>query len=126
MSNLHRNGTPGPFDTLKDELVEFAWPGGYQVFYMDGEGTTLCAKCARKSEEIFRNGVLGDFAAWCANVNGDDGGVGGFLNPDTSASYANNWSWEEKLRPAAQGVNYEDSNLQCGECMEMIPASCGE
>ena len=30
-------------------LPEFAWPGGYPLFYLDGENSLLCAKCATKS-----------------------------------------------------------------------------
>ncbi len=33
------------------ELPEFAWPGGYPLYYFDGEGNNLCAGCARKNEE---------------------------------------------------------------------------
>jgi hypothetical protein len=34
---------------LKDgTLPAYAWPGGYPVFYLDGENCVLCPKCANK------------------------------------------------------------------------------
>ena len=33
----------------KGELPAFAWPGGYPMFYVDGDGQCLCATCATKS-----------------------------------------------------------------------------
>lgn len=32
-------------------LSKWAWPGGYPIFYLDVENNTLCANCARKSDE---------------------------------------------------------------------------
>ena len=32
-------------------LSAYAWPGGYVIGYLDGEGSTLCANCARKADE---------------------------------------------------------------------------
>lgn len=32
-------------------LSKWAWPGGYPIFYLDGEDSILCADCARKSDE---------------------------------------------------------------------------
>lgn len=31
------------------QLPSFAWPGGYPLFYLDGENSILCAKCATAS-----------------------------------------------------------------------------
>jgi len=31
------------------KLPAFAWPGGYPMFYLDKQGSTLCANCATKS-----------------------------------------------------------------------------
>lgn len=31
------------------QLPGFAWPGGYPIYYLDRENSTLCAKCATKS-----------------------------------------------------------------------------
>lgn len=30
-------------------LPAYAWPGGYPLFYLDGENSTLCPKCATAS-----------------------------------------------------------------------------
>ena len=32
-------------------LESWAWPGGYPIFYMDGDGSVLCPNCARTSDE---------------------------------------------------------------------------
>lgn len=31
------------------ELPSWAWPGGYPIYYLDGEDSVLCPKCANKS-----------------------------------------------------------------------------
>ena len=42
------------------QLSAFAWPGGYPIFYLDSQGSTLCPKCARKMDADH------DFAHWRA------------------------------------------------------------
>lgn len=32
------------------QLIEFAWPGGYPVFYLCQDGGVLCPTCARMAE----------------------------------------------------------------------------
>ena len=32
------------------ELPAYAWPGGYQIVYIAGDGETLCPKCANSPE----------------------------------------------------------------------------
>lgn len=32
------------------QLSAWAWPGGYPIYYIDGEGSALCVNCARKEE----------------------------------------------------------------------------
>lgn len=43
----------GAFKSLLDrcggKLPAYAWPGGYPMFYLDRECSTLCPKCAQKS-----------------------------------------------------------------------------
>lgn len=34
----------------KGQLIKYAWPGGYPVFYLDGENSVLCHDCAVKSD----------------------------------------------------------------------------
>lgn len=31
-------------------LQAYAWPGGYPIFYIDGQNSVLCPKCANKSD----------------------------------------------------------------------------
>ena len=33
------------------KLSEYAWPGGYPLFYLVADGGTLCPKCAREADE---------------------------------------------------------------------------
>ena len=33
------------------KLSAYAWPGGYTIVYYDGEDSTLCVECARKSDK---------------------------------------------------------------------------
>ena len=35
------------------KLPAYAWPGGYPVYYLDGEDNVLCSKCANKSLNDF-------------------------------------------------------------------------
>lgn len=120
---------PEPFDTLKQRIVEFAWPGGYPVFYLDGHNDTLCAKCARESEATFCNGVLGDMCDWCLtgklpweHFTPDEEGWVAFEERD----FQNNWSHEHKLRPHHQEVNYEDDSMYCAECNKHIKPAYGD
>jgi hypothetical protein len=39
-----------PRDT-DGRLSKWAWPGGYPLFYLDGQNSLLCPDCARKSDE---------------------------------------------------------------------------
>ena len=32
-------------------LPTHAWPGGYPMFYLDGENNVLCPKCANENDE---------------------------------------------------------------------------
>ena len=33
------------------QLLSYVWPGGYPIYYLDGENSVLCADCARESDE---------------------------------------------------------------------------
>jgi hypothetical protein len=35
----------------KGKLEHYAWPGGYQIMYLDRENSTICPDCANESEE---------------------------------------------------------------------------
>ena len=76
-------------------LPSFAWPGGYQLFYLCEDGGVLCPDCANDSrvrEEM--------------RVHPKD-------RPDKS--------W----RIAAVDVNWEDNSLWCDNCNEQIEAAYG-
>lgn len=32
-------------------LQAYAWPGGYAIYYIDGENSVLCPTCANESEK---------------------------------------------------------------------------
>lgn len=34
----------------KGELLHYAWPGGYEIYYLDNENNTLCYECAIKQD----------------------------------------------------------------------------
>jgi hypothetical protein len=36
-------------DENNGELPAYAWPGGYPIYYLDGDNSCLCAACATKS-----------------------------------------------------------------------------
>jgi hypothetical protein len=38
------------------ELPTFAWPGGYTMFYLTGDGSELCAKCATEILKRYKSG----------------------------------------------------------------------
>jgi hypothetical protein len=37
-----------PRDEKTGQLDAYAWPGGYPLFYLDGENNVLCPTCANK------------------------------------------------------------------------------
>jgi len=41
-------------------LPEFAWPGGYTIFYITARGDTLCAKCATEEIVLWQAGESED------------------------------------------------------------------
>lgn len=58
---------------LTGQLVDYAWPGGYPVYYITDDGGTLCPDCARMAEREGLTGTPGD--GWdivAADVNWED------------------------------------------------------
>ncbi len=56
-------------------LEAFAWPGGYQMFYLDEEGETLCPNCAaiqHSLEECEEHGQCGEAHLIGADANYED------------------------------------------------------
>lgn len=51
-------------------LAAYAWPGGYPLFYMDRENSTLCVDCARKSDTVDE---VPQFRPIAAAINYEDG-----------------------------------------------------
>jgi len=42
---------PLPRDA-QGNLEEFVWPGGYPIYYLDGDGTILCQTCANAPTDV--------------------------------------------------------------------------
>ena len=38
-------------------LIRYAWPGGYPVFYINGENCVLCPDCAQESVDEYEPGM---------------------------------------------------------------------
>jgi hypothetical protein len=74
-------------------LVEFAWPGGYPVYYVVEDSGILCPNCARMSERE----ELG--------LQHDD---------DT---------FDPQWHIVAADINYEDDSLYCDHCGERIESA---
>jgi len=36
---------------VNGKLPSYAWPGGYPMYYLDGENSVLCPVCAEKSND---------------------------------------------------------------------------
>jgi len=53
---------------MDGRLSAWAWPGGYPLFYLDGENSVLCVECARKSDEE----EFPQFRPIAADVNWED------------------------------------------------------
>jgi hypothetical protein len=48
-------------DSNDGKLPDYAWPGGYQMFYLDKDSSVLCPDCANNNdEEIDAPIVVGD------------------------------------------------------------------
>ncbi len=45
------------------KLPAFAWPGGYPVFYLDGENNVLCPACANDND-AFTSPIVATDANW--------------------------------------------------------------
>ena len=54
-------------------LSKWGWPGGYPLYYLDGDGSVLCADCARKSDEDV--GEVPQFKPQAAGGNWEEGGL---------------------------------------------------
>jgi hypothetical protein len=130
--NVYRGDDP--FATLVDRIPNVAWPGAYDLYYMDGEDNVLCPKCAREAERIYRDGVLGDMCDWCLTgklpwevleLEGYGTGVDCDGRPYSECAFLNNWSWENKLRPQHQAVHWEGEPLVCDECNVEIESAYG-
>jgi hypothetical protein len=52
------------------QLSKWAWPGGYPIFYIDGNNSILCPDCARKSDAD--PDELPQFKIIAADVNWED------------------------------------------------------
>ena len=54
------------------KLPEYGWPGGYPIFYLDREDSTLCAECATKSTD---EDEMPQFKPVAFDINYEDAGM---------------------------------------------------
>lgn len=97
-----------PFETLAERFPSLAWPGGYPIAYYDGEGNTLCPKCAQETERRYREDMLGEVCAWA-------------LGEELSTS----WLVFDRERPQHGDAHYEGPPLVCEECNASIESAYG-
>lgn len=92
--------------TIGNKLATYAWPGGYPIFYLDGENNCLCPKCANESRAKYVEDVLGEMCAWC-------------LGEEVYTS----WCMSSKELPIAADANWEDPHLYCDNCNQRIESA---
>jgi hypothetical protein len=51
------------------KLPAFAWPGGYPIYYLDGENSVLCPTCANDSDS---ENEIPQFRPVAADINWED------------------------------------------------------
>jgi hypothetical protein len=51
LSDGHAVSAPASASRANEPLPKYAWPGGYPLYYVDGEGNVLCAPCASRDAE---------------------------------------------------------------------------
>ena len=79
----------------REPLPAFAWPGGYQLYYVFADGGALCPDCVN------------------ANVADIDAANRGERRFNSHGGWAVD----------GYDVNYEDADLCCDHCHKPIPAS---
>ena len=52
-------------DAHTGKLPTYAWPGGYQMFYLDNQNNVLCPDCANASEPIAADINYEDASLFC-------------------------------------------------------------
>jgi hypothetical protein len=85
-------------DTYPGEVVRFAWPGGYPVFYLTADSGVLCPECVQ--EDLSETQCNGEHAT---------------CDPSNPGFYV-----------VAHGVNWEDPELYCDHCSERIESAYAE
>ena len=78
------------------KLITYAWPGGYPVYYIMGDGGSLCAGCANAEDQVY-------------------------LDVDGPPDDIDDPQWEV----VAQEANWEDENLCCDHCNKKIESAYG-
>lgn len=84
--NSSDQGKPG-------ELPAFAWPGGYDMFYVTSDGSELCAECATR-----------ELLSWLADTDED-------------------YSTDPPVAAGAYGATSDypqDADAQCDDCGAII------
>lgn len=85
-------------DVNREPLPAFAWPGGYNLYYVFADGGACCPKCAN------------------ANIVEIDGANQGGGHRNSHGGWA----------LGGVDVNYEDADLVCDHCGNPIPAAYGD
>ena len=76
-----------------------AWPGGYPLYFVCGDGAALCFECAKQERRAMLEAL-----------------------DDVQRGHPANDQW----LPVAVEVNWEDTTLQCSHAGERIESAYGE
>lgn len=76
---------------------QYAWPGGYPMFFIMSDGEALCFDCAKKEARLIMSAIR-----------------------DQSLWQSSGWRvcWTE--------INYEDNDLYCDHCNAKIESAYGD
>lgn len=75
----------------------YAWPGGYQLYFICEDGNSLCFNCARTEARIMMEAI-------------------------NRYKYTSDDGW----RTVGCDVNWEDNDMICVHCNSRIPPACGD
>lgn len=82
----------------REPLPSFAWPGGYPLYYVFTDGGCICPGCVNEN---------------IAEIDSAN---------RTGRPFNSHGGWAV----IAMDVNYEDAELRCDHCSELIPAAYAE
>ena len=91
----------GTWHKYNHDLPAYAWPGGYPIWYYDGDMNSLCAECASKA--------IAEFLEMRK-----DAALDGYLYDDYSDL------------PQHMDVRYEGCDEYCAECNKVLETAYGD